>query len=102
MAILQYFSPELLFFEDRKFVFGNVLNGSLLDCLNSEKFIEMTESIFRGVSKCAESCEFYAACGSFYISQKYSEMKSFDATETLACALEIKTLFKTLNEHCIT
>jgi uncharacterized protein len=91
------FSGELLFRDDDRFVFGNVLDGPLLDCLKGERFRTMTMDMLRGVKRCAAQCEHYDSCGSFYISQKYAETGSFDAAETLACRLEIKTLARAID-----
>jgi uncharacterized protein len=91
------FSGELLFRDDDRFVFGNVMDGPMLDCLKSERFREMTAELLAGARRCAATCEHYADCGSFYISQKYAETGSFDADETLACRLEIKTLYRALD-----
>jgi uncharacterized protein len=92
------FSGELLFQDDSTFAFGNVLTDSYLDSLSSELFRSMTGEIRRGVQRCADTCPFYNACGSFFISQKHAEFGTFDAGETLACKFEIKTLFDTLDE----
>jgi uncharacterized protein len=91
------FAGELLFRDDDRFAFGNVMNGPLLDCLDTPRFRAITAEMLAGARRCAASCEHYADCGSFYISQKYAETGSFDAGETLACRLEIKTLFKALD-----
>jgi uncharacterized protein len=91
------FAGELLFRDDDRFVFGNVMNGPLLDCLNTPRFRAMTAEMLAGARRCAESCEHYADCGSFYISQKYAENGSFDAAEILACRLEIKTMHRALD-----
>lgn len=91
------FAGELLFRDDDRFVFGNVMHGPLLDCLDTERFRAITAQILAGARRCAAGCEHYDVCGSFYISQKYAETGSFDAEETLACRLEIKTLFRALD-----
>lgn len=91
------FAGELLFRADDRFVFGNVMKGPLLDCLDTPRFRELTAEMLAGARRCAASCEYYADCGSFYISQKYAETGSFDAGETLACRLEIKTLYRALD-----
>lgn len=91
------FAGELLFQDDDSFVFGNVLDGPLLDCLKSDRFNMLAEDILSGVQKCATNCEHYGDCGSFYISQKFAETGSFDADETLACRLEMKTMYKALD-----
>jgi uncharacterized protein len=92
------FAGELLFREDDRFVFGNVLDGPLLDCLQTIRFRSLTAEMLAGAKRCANSCAHYSDCGSFYISQKHAETGSFDAGETLACRLEIKTLFRSLDQ----
>jgi uncharacterized protein len=73
------------------------MDGPLLDCLKTERFRAVTAEMLAGARRCAASCAHYRECGSFYVSQKYAETGSFDAAETLACRLEIKTLFRTLD-----
>lgn len=92
------FAGELLFHEDDRFVFGNVMDGPLLDCLKTSRFRSVAAELHAGARRCAASCAHYSDCGSFYISQKLAEHGSFDADETLACRLEIKTLFRSLDE----
>lgn len=92
------FAGELLFREDDRFVFGNVLDGPLLDCLTTDRFRELSTEMLAGVRRCAQTCQHYRECGSFYISQKHAETGSFDADETLACRLETKTLYRALDE----
>lgn len=90
-------SGELLFKADGGFVFGNVLNNSFMSSLRTDMFRDVGASILSGVKRCAKSCEFYAQCGSFYISQKHAESGTFDIDETAACRLEVKTLFRALD-----
>jgi uncharacterized protein len=92
------FSGELLFREDDAYVFGNVMDGPLLDCLQTEKFRRISNEMLRGARRCAANCPFYPECGSFFVSQKLAEYGTFDAEETLACRLEIKTLFSALDD----
>jgi uncharacterized protein len=91
------FSGELLFRPDGRFVFGNVLDGPLLACLHGELFRSMGAELLAGARRCASECRHYADCGAFYVSQKQAETGSFDAGETLACRLEIKTMFAALD-----
>jgi uncharacterized protein len=92
------FSGELLFREDNRFVFGNVLREGFLDSLHTDLFRSVGDGILAGARRCAQTCDFYSECGSFYVSQKYSEKGTFDADETTACRLEIKTLFTALDD----
>jgi uncharacterized protein len=91
------FSGELLFSGDDSFVFGNVMDGPLLRCLETPKFRAVSREIIAGARRCAAKCPNYAECGSFFISQKHAETGSFDADETLACRLEVKTLYGALD-----
>ena len=92
------FSGELLFREDDAYVFGNVMEGPLLDCLQGDKFRRVSQEMLKGARRCAANCPHYSECGSFFVSQKLAETGSFDAEETLACRLEVKTLFAALDE----
>jgi uncharacterized protein len=91
------FAGELLFREDDAFVFGNVMDGPLLDCLQREKFARISQEMLDGARRCAANCPNYLECGSFFVSQKLAEHGSFDAEETIACRLEIKTFFAALD-----
>lgn len=91
------FAGELLFREDSDYVFGNVMDGPLLDCLQSEKFFRVSSEMLRGARRCAANCPWYGECGSFFVSQKLAEHGSFDAEETIACRLEIKAFFAALD-----
>jgi sulfatase maturation enzyme AslB (radical SAM superfamily) len=92
------FAGELLFREDDDYVFGNVIDGPLLDCLQGEKFLRVSQEMLNGARRCAANCPNYKECGSFFVSQKLAETGSFDAEETLACRLEIKTFFAALDD----
>jgi uncharacterized protein len=92
------FSGELLFQDGDEFVFGNVFRDRLLDSLTTERFRRMSDSVLAGVRRCAATCEHYRVCGSFFLSQKHAEHGTFDAAETLACELEVKTMFRALDD----
>ncbi|HSG33372.1 MAG TPA: radical SAM protein [Sphingomonadaceae bacterium] len=92
------FSGELLFREDDAYAYGNVLDGPLLDCLQTEKFMSVTQEMIQGARRCAANCPNYGECGSFFQSQKLAEHGTFDAEETLACRLEVKTFYAALDE----
>lgn len=91
------FAGELLFQEDDRYAFGNVLDGPLKDCLKSDKFRSMSAEMVRGARRCAVSCRHFRECGSFYVSQKIAEHGRADALDTLACRLEISTMFDRLD-----
>ena len=83
--------------DDCERLFGNVLEVPLTSCLTSRQFETVGAEILRGVKRCAETCEEYRRCGSFFISQKHAEHGTFDATETLACRLEMKVMRRALD-----
>jgi len=91
------FAGELLFREDDAYAYGNVMDGPLLDCLQSDKFFRITQEMLDGARRCAANCQYYGECGAFFQSQKLAEHGTFDAEETLACRLEIKVFFDALD-----
>ncbi len=84
------FSPELLTMthpEYGNFRLGNVFGGTLEDMLTAQKFGDMNAQIQRGVSRCRESCQYFAFCGGGAPSNKLWENNAFDSTETMRCKL---------------
>ena len=69
------------------FTFANVFDGTLEDMLTSQKFGDIHAKIQRGVSKCRESCQYFAFCGGGAPSNKLCENNAFDSTETMRCKL---------------
>jgi uncharacterized protein len=87
------FSPELLSFTHPvygSFVFGNVFGASLEDIFVHEKFVQINSSIQQGITKCQESCEYFALCGGGVPSNKLHENGTFDSAQTNACRLRIQ------------
>jgi len=74
-----------------------VMDGPLLDCLQTGKFFRITQEMLDGARRCAANCSWYGKCGAFFQSQKLAEHDTFDAEETLACRLEVKTFFSALD-----
>jgi uncharacterized protein len=84
------FSPELLTMTHPQyghFRFGSVFGGTLEDMLTSQKCVDMNAQIQRGVSRCRESCSYFAFCGGGAPSNKLWENNAFDSTETMRCKL---------------
>jgi uncharacterized protein len=84
------FSPELLTMthpESGHFRLANVFGGTLEDMFTSQKFVDMNAQIQRGVSRCKESCQYFAFCGGGAPSNKLCENNAFDTTETMRCKL---------------
>jgi uncharacterized protein len=84
------FSPELLTMTHPhydNFTFVNVFDATLEDMLTSQKFVNVHAEIQRGVSRCRESCQYFAFCGGGAPSNKLCENNAFDSTETMRCKL---------------
>ena len=84
------FSPELLSMthpDYGHFTFANVLSGTLADMLTSHKFAAINAKIQQGVSKCRQSCQYFAFCGGGAPSNKLCENNAFDTTQTMRCKL---------------
>lgn len=84
------FSPELLTMthpDYGNFTFASVCDGTLEDMLSSRKFGDMHAKIRQSVSKCRESCRYFAFCGGGSPSNKLYENNAFDSTETMLCKL---------------
>ncbi|MEB3200392.1 MAG: cyclophane-forming radical SAM/SPASM peptide maturase GrrM/OscB [Synechococcaceae cyanobacterium] len=87
------FDPELLSVRTDTygdFVLGHVLQDSLLDIANSDKFRRIQSDIASGVARCRQECEYFGLCGGGACSNKYWENGSFDCSETQACRYRIK------------
>jgi uncharacterized protein len=89
------FSPELLGLESTTyagFALGNVVEDSFAEAVASPRYRAMAKDVAAGVSKCRESCAYFAFCGGGAPANKYFENGSFDSTETLFCRLHRKAL----------
>jgi uncharacterized protein len=87
------FSPELFSFTHPvygSFVFGNVFNTSLEDIFINDKFLQVHSLIQQGITKCQESCAYFALCGGGAPSNKLHENGTFDSAQTNACRLRIQ------------
>ncbi|MBE9465519.1 cyclophane-forming radical SAM/SPASM peptide maturase GrrM/OscB [Dyadobacter subterraneus] len=81
---LSTYSPELADI-DQKFVLGNVYDTTLEEILDSEKFINLSKQVERGVSQCRDICSYFNLCGGGAPSNKYFENGTFDSTESMSC-----------------
>ena len=89
------YSPELFGQKSREyndFIFGNLLENTLADILNSALIMKLDEEVQRGVGKCRNECEYFAFCGGGCPSNKLGELGCFDGTETKMCRFMIKAL----------
>lgn len=85
------FSPELLGVKNERygsFVFGNVFNGDILDCLHDSQYQKISTAIRRGVEACRTECNYYELCGGGSPSNKLAEKGCLDCTETEYCRLQ--------------
>jgi uncharacterized protein len=89
------FSPELLGLQSATyagFAIGNVVQHSFAEAAKSARYRAMAADVAAGVSKCRESCVYFALCGGGAPANKYFENGSFDSTETLFCRLHRQAL----------
>jgi uncharacterized protein len=96
------FSPEMLtmvFPKYGTFHFGNVFTHTLEQVLASQKCLEVQAAIQRGVLRCLQTCEYFLFCGGGFPSNKLSEHQTFDASETHACRLRVKTTADVMLEY---
>ena len=83
------FSPELITIENHKrhpgFIFGNIKDELIIDCLNKPHFREIYHEIKSGVSLCKKTCSYFRSCGGGMVSNKLFENGSFNSSTTMAC-----------------
>jgi len=87
------FDPELLSVQTEDygdFSFGNVLQHSLRDLADSDKFQRVRAQIDAGVERCRRECAYFGLCGGGAGSNKYWEAGTFDCSETQACRYRIQ------------
>jgi uncharacterized protein len=88
------FSPELLGARSPchgDFHFGSIATCELDDLVENPAFLRVAEEIQSGVSLCAQTCEYFAYCGGGAPSNKFFELGTFAATETMYCRHVVKT-----------
>ncbi len=96
------FSPELLTMTDPdsgNFIFGNVFDGTLEELPLSQKFGNINALIQKGVSKCHQTCQYFAYCGGGAPSNKLCENQTFDSTETMSCRLGKQALMDVVLDY---
>ena len=87
------FDPELLSVETPEygdFAFGNVLQHSLAELAQTEKFQRVLAEISSGVERCRRSCDYFGLCGGGAGSNKYWEHGTFDCSVTQHCRYRIQ------------
>jgi uncharacterized protein len=84
------YSPELLGLSSPRhgpFALGNVARDTLEAVAASERFRLLEDEIGRGVEQCRQTCSYFAFCGGGPPANKFFELGTFAATETLFCRL---------------
>jgi uncharacterized protein len=87
------FDPELLSVQTPEygdFAFGNVLEHSLAELAQTEKFQRVLAEISSGVERCRHSCDYFGLCGGGAGSNKYWEHGTFDCSVTQHCRYRIQ------------
>lgn len=83
------FSPELITIEKHKrhptFIFGNIREELIIDCLNKPHFSEIHNEIKKGVALCKKTCRYFGTCGGGMVSNKLFENGTFHSSTTMAC-----------------
>jgi uncharacterized protein len=82
------FSPELIGhsapqYDD--FLFGNIRDIEFEALYQNPAFARLNGAIQDGVTRCKQSCAYFAVCGGGAPSNKWFENGSFDSTETMFC-----------------
>jgi uncharacterized protein len=100
------FSPEMLGASHARFpsfLFGNVMEGELIDMLSTPLFVKVAREIADGVRLCAQSCQYFRYCGGGAPSNKLYENGTFASCETMACRhsvqIPIDVLLDDLEQH---
>ncbi|MFZ0408338.1 MAG: cyclophane-forming radical SAM/SPASM peptide maturase GrrM/OscB [Cyanobium sp.] len=87
------FDPELLSVQTPDygdFAFGHVLQHSLAELADTEKFQHVLAEISSGVERCRRSCDYFGLCGGGAGSNKYWEHGTFDCSTTQHCRYRIQ------------
>ncbi|MVO95496.1 cyclophane-forming radical SAM/SPASM peptide maturase GrrM/OscB [Rhizobium leguminosarum] len=84
------FSPELAGLSDENYndyIVGRLPDATLESVLSDSTFQKLWGDIWQGITRCRESCAYFALCLGGAPVNKMSECGTFIATETLACKL---------------
>lgn len=96
------FSPELIGIKDPmfgNFTFGRIGQDDLATIRASDAFQRAADEIWKGVNACANSCEYFLACGGGAPSNKYFENGSLSSTTTMYCRNVIQAPLKIVLER---
>lgn len=90
------FSPELFGLHHAEFgqlIFGNVSDSRAFRNLPGDpRFLQVLQSIRRGIDACARTCKYYETCKGGLPSNKLGEHGTFEATETMACKFKCQAV----------
>ena len=76
-----------------------MFDGTLEELPLSQKFADINALIQKGVSKCKQTCQYFAYCGGGAPSNKLYENKTFDSTETMYCRLGKQALMDVVLDY---
>jgi uncharacterized protein len=84
-----------------RFSLGNIRDvQSLDDLLITSRAIEIQSEIDLGVAACRRDCAYFGVCGGGSPGNKFYEVGSFSATQTLKCALQTQELTEVVLGEC--
>jgi uncharacterized protein len=76
---------------------GNILTDSLDDLVRRAKKTNYVLDFLAGVDACKATCPIYGFCGGGFPTNKFFELGTMTATETLGCVNGRKRLFDVLS-----
>jgi uncharacterized protein len=86
-----------------RFSLGNISDVQSLDELvNTSRAREIQSEIDLGVAACRNDCAYFGVCGGGSPGNKFYEVGSFTATQTLKCALQTQELTEVVLGGCRT
>lgn len=71
---------------------GNILHSSLEQMLNTSKFRRISADFKNSQAVCKATCDYYQLCSGGFELSKLSEHGTYNAAETAACSIIVKTL----------
>jgi uncharacterized protein len=81
-----------------RFEVGNILEHSLDELVKRAKRTNYVLDFLRGHDACKAECSYYSFCGGGFPANKFSELGTMDATETVACLNTRRTLYDVLSK----
>ncbi|MBE7484216.1 MAG: radical SAM protein [Polyangiaceae bacterium] len=81
-----------------RFEVGNILTESLDDLVKRAKRTPYVRDFLEGVDACKAQCSYYSFCGGGFPANKFSELGTMNATETVGCLNTRRRLYDVLME----